>query len=173
MGNTDSKEKLIELMTSYGNLVFSICLKMTGDYFASEDLAQETFISAYEHLEGLSPGSEKAWICRIASNKCIDYLKSAKRNEAPTPEEEIPENASSKDEPFEHYSAKDVISQLQEKCNALPKSCKTEAEMYFVRGSTAKEISEKTGTPLKSVQTRIYRAREMLKNTVRKEDFLS
>ena len=50
MGNTDSKEKLIELMSTYKNLVFSVCLKLTGDYFAAEDITQETFISAYEHI---------------------------------------------------------------------------------------------------------------------------
>ena len=38
-------------MDSYQKLVFSICYKMTADYFAAEDLAQETFLSAYEHSD--------------------------------------------------------------------------------------------------------------------------
>ena len=50
MGEIDSKEKLIELMSQHKNLVFSVCLKMTGDYFAAEDITQETFISAYDFL---------------------------------------------------------------------------------------------------------------------------
>ena len=45
--------------------------------------------------------------------------------------------------------------------------------MYFLKGLTAKEIAEKEKIPLKTVQTRIYRAREMLRKTVRKEDLLA
>ncbi len=172
LGNTDSKEKLIELMNKYQNLVFSICLKMTGDYFCAEDITQETFISAYEHLENLDETLEKAWICRIASNKCIDYLKAAERRAAPTAEEEMPETVS-RDGPFEEFFAKDIVENIREKCDDLPKTYAFAAEMYFVDGMTAKEISEKTDTPLKSVQTRIRRAREMLQKKVRKEDFLS
>ena len=62
MGKTDSKEKLIELMSTYKNLVFSVCLKLTGDYFAAEDITQETFISAYEHINEFDGSSEKAWL---------------------------------------------------------------------------------------------------------------
>ncbi|MCI8334004.1 MAG: RNA polymerase subunit sigma-70, partial [Lachnospiraceae bacterium] len=41
------EEQLEALIDRYQNLIFSICYKMTADYFASEDLAQETFLSAY------------------------------------------------------------------------------------------------------------------------------
>ena len=173
MGTTDSKDKLIQLMTSYENLVFSICLKMTGDYFAAQDITQETFISAFEHLESLTEGSEKAWVCRIATNKCIDYLKSSERKAEPTPEEKLPENVTSRDGPLEMFVAKDVLTDFTNKCSALPEDYSTAAQMHFIDGLTAKEISLKTKVPLKTVQTRIYRARQMLKDKVRKEDFLS
>lgn len=188
VGNTDPKEKLIQLMDSYGNLVFSVCLKMTGDYFAAQDITQDTFIAAFENItkkqtkkmilsdEDESPGAlgdEKAWICRIASNKCIDYLRAAERRSIPTAEEEMPENATSRDGPLEEYVARDIVEDLRNKCRKLPDNYKTEAEMYFAKGLSAKEISERTMVPLKTVQTKIYRARAMLKNVVRKEDFLS
>ena len=77
--NIDSKENLIRLISQYQNLVFSICLKLTGDYFAAEDLTQETFLAAYRHIEEFDGLAEKAWLCRIASNKCIDYRREAAR----------------------------------------------------------------------------------------------
>ena len=46
-------------MNQYQNLVFSICLKLTGDYFIAEDLTQETFISAYHHLTKRDQGKKK------------------------------------------------------------------------------------------------------------------
>lgn len=71
------EEQLSALIDSYQHLVFSICYKMTSDYFASEDLTQETFLSAYNHLKDFDGMYEKAWLCRIATNKCLDYMQSA------------------------------------------------------------------------------------------------
>ena len=76
-------------MNQYQNLIFSICLKLTGDYFIAEDLTQETFISAYHHLDKTRPGEEKAWLCRIASNKSIDYVRKVERKVEPVTEEEL------------------------------------------------------------------------------------
>ncbi len=173
MGRTDSKEKLIKLISIYKNLVFSVCLKLTGDYFTAEDITQDTFISAYEHLGEFDGGSEKAWLCRIASNKCIDYLKAAGRREAPSSDDEVMQNESTTDSAIEYFETRDVLEQVDRNCRDLPEGYSDIARMYFVKEMTAKEISEKLGIPLKTVQTRIYRAREMLKKTVRKEDLLA
>lgn len=45
------QEPFTQMVHKYQNLVFSICVKMTGDYFAAEDLTQETFLIAYRHKE--------------------------------------------------------------------------------------------------------------------------
>lgn len=78
------QEPFTQMVHKYQNLVFSICVKMTGDYFAAEDLTQETFLSAYQHKEEFDGKNEKAWLCRIASNKCIDYSRQAARRMVPT-----------------------------------------------------------------------------------------
>ena len=54
----------------------------------------------------------------------------------------------------------------------LPEGYKEVSSLYFLKGMTAKEISTQTDIPVKTVQTKIYRAREMLKRTIRKEDLL-
>lgn len=174
MGKRDSKEKLIELMGQYKNLVFSLCLKMTGDYFAAEDITQETFISAFQHLEEFDGQSEKAWICRIASNKCIDYLRAADRRIIATLEEEMPQKqAAVRDGPLEQVVLADTMERLRKSCDELPEPYKTPALLYFDKGLSAKEISMKTDAPLKTVQSQIYRAREMLKKKIGKEELIS
>ncbi|MBR4670400.1 MAG: RNA polymerase sigma factor [Butyrivibrio sp.] len=173
MGKIDSKEKLIELMAKYKNLVFSLCIKITGDYFAAEDITQETFISAFEHLSEFDGASEKAWLCRIASNKCVDYLKAAERRTAPTEDTAMPVAATSGDGPEAEVAKRDVLSRVEEKCNDLPNGYAPIANMYFIKGLKAAEISEKLGIPLKTTQTKIYRAREMLRKNIRKEDLLA
>ncbi len=169
----DSKEKLIEIMAKYKNLVFSLCIKMTSDYFVAEDITQETFISAYEHLGEFDGNNDKAWICRIASNKCVDYLRAADRKTAPSEDVQISAESFSKEGPEQEAVKRDVIEHVEKKCNALPDGYSNIANMYFIKGFKAAEISQKLGIPLKTTQTKIYRAREMLRKNIRKEDLLA
>ncbi|MBR4831420.1 MAG: sigma-70 family RNA polymerase sigma factor [Butyrivibrio sp.] len=170
---SSSKEKLIELVAEYKNLVFSVCIKMTGDYFASEDITQETFILAYEHWDEFDGKNEKAWLCRIASNKCVDYLRAAERRAVPTVSEEMPAPQSTRDGPEELAAKRDIISRIEKKCSNLPGDYADIAGLYFIKGMKAAEISKELGIPLKTAQTRIYRAREMLRENIRKEDLLA
>ncbi|MCX4321186.1 MAG: RNA polymerase sigma factor, partial [Lachnospiraceae bacterium] len=78
------EERLSRMVDTYQNLVFSVCYKVVGDYFAAEDLAQETFLSAFKNLDTFEGANEKAWLCRIATNKGIDYLRSSGRRAVPT-----------------------------------------------------------------------------------------
>lgn len=166
----DSKDNLIRIINQYQNLVFSICLKLTGDYFAAEDLTQETFMSAYQHWSDFDGQSEKAWLCRIASNKCIDYKREAGRRMVPTLDEELSETeAAEKDEPLQTVLNQEVIRELENCCDRLEMPYRETAREYFLEGRSAREISEKSGVGLKTVQTRIYRAREMLKRIYGKE----
>ena len=55
----DREEKLKELMDGYSKLVFSICYRLTNDYFTAEDLTQETFLSAYSSLDRFEPNSDE------------------------------------------------------------------------------------------------------------------
>lgn len=86
----DSGAQLEQLISQYQNLIFSICFRLTGDYFEAEDLAQDTFLSAYKSLADFDGANERAWLCRIATNKCIDYLKRAGRRSIPTDSEFFP-----------------------------------------------------------------------------------
>lgn len=172
MDKIDAKEKLKQLITDYQNLVFSICLRLTGDYFTAEDLTQETFLAAYAHLSDFDGQSEKAWLCRIAGNKCIDWKRAAERRSIPTEETEFPEVSSGCDDTYRQVTGREVMEKLQVQLNALPAPYRETGTAYFLESRSAREISEQTGTPVKTVQTRIYRARELLKKTMRKEDLL-
>ena len=174
MGKIDSKEKLIQLMDRYKNLVFSVCLKLTGDYFTAEDITQETFIAAYIHLDDFDGKNEKAWLCRIASNKCIDFLRSSEMKEEAVGDDELEASMDvGRDGPLETYIARDVEKRFFDRCNELDEPYRSAAVGHFIRGKTAKELSLERGIPLKTVQSHIYRAREMLKKIIRKEELLA
>ena len=170
MEKIDSKENFIKLIQQYQNLIFSICLKLTGDYFAAEDLTQETFLSAYRHRSNLEGQAEKAWICRIATNKCIDYLRASARRAVPVAEEEMPEQtAPPQEEPLSRVLNRELLAEFAAACEELKSPYREVALAHFVRGKPAADIGKETGVGISTVKTQIRRARELLKKSLRKE----
>ena len=156
------------LIDTYQNLIFSICYKIVKDYFEAEDLAQETFLSAYKHLSTFDRQYEKAWLCRIATNKCLDFIKRADRQSIPTEDEYFLTQKDKEPSPEDNVLELEVKQQLSKRCNSLKSPYREIAFDYFYRELSAAEIAENTGKNLKTVQTQIYRARAMLQKTYRK-----
>ncbi|MEG1476119.1 MAG: RNA polymerase sigma factor, partial [Oscillospiraceae bacterium] len=71
------KQDVGVLCEKYERLVYTICYQFTKNHSTAEDLTQETFISAFSHIDTCPKGAEKPWLARIATNKAKDYLKSA------------------------------------------------------------------------------------------------
>lgn len=163
MDRIDSGEYLTQLIGKYQNLVFTVCVKMTNDYFAAEDLTQETFLSAFRNLKNFDGANEKAWLCRIATNKCIDYQKQAARRVIPYEDVELGTGQSSDGIPENSCMENEVYLELKRQCGNLKPPYDMIARMYFVEERRAEEIAESTGKNLKTIQTQIYRARAMLR----------
>lgn len=162
---------------------------MTADYFASEDLAQETFLSVYKHLGEFDGRHEKAWVCRIATNKCLDYLQSAGRRSIPTADlgfesarapdggPPLGKNAEAGDgsemavrqTPESICLEKEAREILLSRCLSLKPPYDEIARAYYYDELDAGDIAKQRGVKKKTVQTQIYRARSMLRRMYEKE----
>lgn len=159
-------------MTKYQNLIYSICYRLTGDYFDAEDLTQDTFLSAYRHQQEFDGQNKKAWLCRIATNKCIDYLKRAGRRSIPTEELFFSALPDSRSSPEGETLETEIQNHLYESCCKLSSPYREVALDYYYYELDINEIAQKTGKNKKTLQTQIYRAKGMLKKLMRKEDLL-
>lgn len=166
----DRKQTLEYFMKEYGRLVFTVCYSMTGDYFQSEDLAQETFVSAYRHLDSFDGKNEKAWLTKIASNKCRDFLKSAANNRVkPADDEVFAVIPSAGQTPEEELLSADVKDRMAAFCGRLKEPYRSISVAYFLKEESPQEIADRTGKNIKTVQTQIYRAKAMLKKIWKEE----
>lgn len=150
-------------MATYQKLVYSICFKLTGNQFDAEDLTQETFLSVYKNLNSFQRDYEKAWICKIATNKGLDFLKSAGRRSEPQEDtyfEEVKDNRDGPEAAYLHKESKEYVYTI---CQSLKSPYKEVATEHFYREKSVKEISEETGKGIKTVQTQIYRAKGMIR----------
>jgi RNA polymerase sigma-70 factor (ECF subfamily) len=67
------------LMTKYRRLVYAIAYRYTGNHEEANDLAQETFIKAYNNLSRFrGEASFKTWLLRIVNNLSINVKKSGR-----------------------------------------------------------------------------------------------
>lgn len=167
-----SQSRLCEMIDAYEKLVFSICYKITGDYFTAEDITQETFLAAYRKYETFDGQNEKAWICRIATNKSIDYIRSSNQRSVPTEDDFFGSIRGDTKTPEEVCMEKEIKGQLEQYCNKLKPPYDEIAREYYLEEMTAAQIAKKRGVNLKTVQTQIYRARSKLQKLYRKEDNL-
>lgn len=161
-------EYLEHLIDAYGNLIYSICYKTCGNPFDAEDLTQDVFLSAYRSLEHFDRIYEKAWLCKIASRKCLDFLKNASRRVLPTEDiylEEAEKTSSTEDT----YLETETLTALLAACNRLKPPYNKVAQLHFYEERTAREIADMLDSNVKTIQTQIYRAKAMLKKQLQKE----
>lgn len=167
----DSRILLEHWITQYQNLIYSICYRLTGDLFDAEDLTQDTFLAAYQHLGSFDGQNEKAWLSRIATNKSIDYLKRAGRRSIPTEDIFFSSLPSGGDSPEETILQAELKDRLYRCCASLPEPYRDVALDYYYYEKEIDEIVKKTGKNKKTLQTQIYRAKGMLKQKMGKEVF--
>lgn len=165
-----SESRLSEMIDIYGKLVFSICYKITEDYFTAEDLAQETFLTAFQKYDTFDGNNEKAWICRIATNKSIDYVRSAVRKGIPSEDIFFTSVAESRHGPEELCMEKEIKRELEMRCKGLKPPYDEIARAYYIKEMSAGEIARERQVNVKTIQTQIYRARDMLRKIYEKEE---
>ena len=143
---------------------------MTHNYFDAEDLTQETFLSAYKNLNSFDGKYEKAWLSKIAVNKCIDYKRRNRYLEEPTAKE-LFSNVKDLGPPLDsHILDEEVHSLLKHNCEQLKSPYREVALAYFYEEKGVAEIAAETGKARKTIQTQIYRAKEQLRKLYRKEE---
>lgn len=156
-------------VNQYKNLVFSICYSAAGDYFDAEDLTQDTFLSAYKNFDGFDGKNMKAWLAKIASNKCCDYLKSSARKSVPAEDEFFHTQADSATTPEDDIIGKEAENRLRQICESLKEPYRSTGLMYFIKGLSPSEIAQATGDVIKTTETRIYRTKGMVKRLWKEE----
>ena len=83
-GDKGSFGKIVRI---YQSLICSITYNSIGDLHASEDLAQETFFTAWKNLDELQDKSKfKFWLCGIARNLTNEYIRQKYRNVTSQPQ---------------------------------------------------------------------------------------
>ena len=136
---------------------------MTKNYFDAEDLAQETFLSAFRSFNRFDGKNPKAWLTAIAINKCRDYLRSPAHKNIYLTDEDMALLADTNITPEEHAEKKSSESIIRNLCGRLKEPYSSVACGYFCDGKKLSQMAAETGQNLRTLETRLYRSKKLLK----------
>ena len=147
------------LVDRYKNAVYHHCFAMVRSEAVAEDLAQETFITAYYKLKLYDPQYRfSTWVFKIATNKALNWLKRAAR-EVAADDELIASIASSHGSPVR--AAED--SELHSAVRHLQPNYRAVISLYYWQGLSYQEIAAILSVPVGSVKGWMSRAKLQLK----------
>ena len=163
-------EAFSELVAAYQKTVYNIARRLLGSREDAEDLTQETFLTAYRRLGDFRGESRfSTWLCRIASNACIDALRRRKHTDALslTLEDEDAEDAEW-EIPDESLAPEALLSQkltrdaVRRGLRELSPEGRQVLILRELEGMSYEEIGETLSLEPGTVKSRIFRARKKL-----------
>jgi RNA polymerase sigma-70 factor (ECF subfamily) len=157
-----------ELVRQHQRMVHALTFRMTGSLADAEDLAQETFLRAYEQVGGFR-GSAKfsTWLYRIAVNTCLNWRESERRRARlyANCAEEMAAQHNGHGMGHESAGAKNgQADQIQAALLKLPAKQRAAIVLTIYDGLNHAEAAEMLGCSETTVSWRVFSARRKLKH---------
>jgi RNA polymerase sigma-70 factor (ECF subfamily) len=153
-GDKEAFSKLVRMMMKD---IVALTYQMTQDRESAFDLAQDTFVSAWENLRGFRGESMfQSWLYRIASNKTLNFLKQRSRRQAMSIDSEPVGAVASQvpsDNPEQSLREAELQKGVLDFMGGLPAQQRLVFDLRFYKGLTFEEITRVTGKALGTVKT--------------------
>lgn len=166
-GNHQAFENIINL---YQNKMYNLSYRMTYNKEDAMDLCQEIFLRIYRKIRYFDVGTDfMAWSYKVAYNVCLNWRR---RNKTKTlsleglsycednQPFEIPDE---KDMPSASFDKAAIQQEIRELITQLPSHYQLAVNLHYLAGMPYEKISEITASPLGTVKSTLFRAKELLK----------
>lgn len=149
----DARSEAVRLVETYTPLIMRIGYTYLHSKEDAEDLCQETLVKLVGRGEAfVDADHEKAWVVRVAINRCKDVLKSASRNRTVALDEAC-------DRPALPEEGCDIVEAVA----ALPEAYREPIFLHYCEGYKIAEIARLVGKSESAVAKNLSRGREMLR----------
>lgn len=161
-GEDEAYRLLIERHKHY---IYTLVYRMTQHRETAEDLTQEIFIKLYRSLIYFRGESKfTTWLYRLAANVVTDYHRAQKRRPHQTLVDKLKGWFTNREEEPEAVAIqKEQQHTVQRLLSELPDKYRLILYLYHYKQLSYQEISEVTQLPLKTIETRLYRGKALLK----------
>lgn len=158
-----------QLVRKYQQKVYWHIRKMVIDHEDADDLTQETFIKVWKHLENFRQDAQLyTWLYRIATNECLNFLKSKKRKFF-LPINDVSAELTAKIDQQENLSGDEIQLKLQKALLKLPDKQRLVFNMKYYDDLKYEEISEILGTSVGALKASYHLAVKKIEEYVTKD----
>lgn len=156
--SAQSADAVESILQKYGNLLFRICLVMLKDPDDAEDAVQDTLLQYLQKAPVFdSSEHEKAWLIRVASNKCRDHLRFFFHHQH-CPLSEVQAQVSNPED-----------SAILEALMTIPEKFRIVMVLYYVEEYRIAEIADIIHKSDSAVKMRLQKGRRLLEEVYRRE----
>jgi RNA polymerase sigma-70 factor (ECF subfamily) len=153
----------------------SYATRMLGDGIAAEDVCQDSFLALYRHLHQVPSGAFRPWLYRVARNLCLDQLRRRKfklhlfRDLAREDDQPFVPSDGDNQRPDQLAETREANEAIEQAIQMLPAKFREAFLLCEVEGLSYEDASAVLGCPVKTVSTRLFRARQRFKSLVSKQ----
>lgn len=165
-GDRDAYGQLVE---RYQALICSMAYSACGNLAQSQDLAQETFITAWKKLRDLRERDKfKSWLCGIARNLINNARRRQGRaaTEGAIPMADVPENADTLPSPRDQAITDDEAELVWESLKEIPENYREPLVLFYREEQSIERVAEALELSQDAVKQRLSRGRKLLKDRV-------
>lgn len=152
------------LYGKYKDELYRTALAITRDRGAAEELLQDCFLRAYDHIDGVDGcRSLRPWLHRIIVN--LSYNWAAKRRLHLVSFEEVFDRllAVPRSSPERAFERQEVLQLVDEAIKALGMPQRVVVVLFYLQGFSLDEIAYVLSCPVGTVKSRLYNARKELR----------
>jgi RNA polymerase sigma factor (sigma-70 family) len=165
-GNRDAFGQIV---SRYQSLICSLAYSATGSLGQSEDLAQETFITAWKHLSHLREREKlRAWLCGIARNRINNFLRREGREPVreAEPLENISESHCAEPLPVEQTITNEEKTILWRALERIPEIYREPLVLFYREHQSIESVAQNLDLTEDTVKQRLSRGRKLLHEQV-------
>jgi RNA polymerase sigma factor (sigma-70 family) len=165
-GSEDAFRQIVE---RYQNLICSLAYCATGSLHQSEDLAQETFVTAWKELPKLrEPSKLRSWLCGILRFAIGKQLRRQGREpaHAAEPMEAIDESRSPEPQPLEQAISNEELAILWRSLEKIPENYREPLVLFYREHQSIEEVAQNLELSEDAVKQRLSRGRKLLHEEV-------
>ena len=157
---------LSQLYDRYGNAVYGLALRVTGDHGMAQEISLDTFMQVWQQAARYNDqqGSIQSWLFTIARSRAIDRLRAtraAKRTYGVDHAES--QGVERPDDMVEVAERRQLVRRAMAD---LSPAQRTALELAFFEGLSHSQIADRLGEPLGTVKTRLRQAMITLRRTL-------
>jgi RNA polymerase sigma factor (sigma-70 family) len=166
---TGNRDAFGRIVARYQSLLCSLAYSATGSLSQSEDLAQETFVTAWKQLADLrEPEKLRSWLCRISRNLTYDAIRRQGREpiHKAEPLEEIQESPAPEPLPSDYTVSQEEQAILWRSIERIPEIYREPLILYYREHQSVQNVAAALDLSEDAVKQRLSRGRKLLHEQV-------